>query len=154
MNKKISERKNINILNTSNLLNHPMCFYSLDFYVLFRKSSTEQKIKVLNYSLHILITSQVATLLDSAGAKSQYRRFISRQKTYNGNSNKNVEVQIQEIQSKTGKYYQIGGAIWKPGGTIWSLVQLAPRDYLGWPNTQKYANNATKLKGKWFSNLW
>ena len=36
-------------------LNRPMCFYSLDFYVLFHKSSTEQKIKVLNYTLHILI---------------------------------------------------------------------------------------------------
>ena len=38
-----------------------------------------------------------------------------------------MEVQIQEIQSKTGRYYQIGG-------TIWSWVQLAPPDYLavGW----------------------
>ena len=70
-----------------------------------------------------------------ADAKSQYRRFISRQKTYNWNSNKNVEVQIQDIQSKTGRYYQIGGAIWKPGGTIWSWVQLAPPDYLGWLGT-------------------
>ena len=32
-----------------------MCFYSLDLYVLFHKSSTEQKIKVLNYITHILI---------------------------------------------------------------------------------------------------
>ena len=98
----------------------------------------------LNRKLRCWITASIFWLSSChiADAKSQYRRFISRQKTYNWNSNKNVEVQIQEIQSKTGRYYQIGGAIWKPGGTIWkpggtiwSWVQLAPPDYLGWPGT-------------------
>ena len=98
----------------------------------------------LNRKLRCWITASIFWLSSChiADAKSQYRRFISRQKTYNWNSNKNVEVQIQEIQSKTGRYYQIGGAIWKPGGTIWkpggtiwSWVQLAPPDNLGWPGT-------------------
>ena len=90
----------------------------------------------LNRKLRCWITASIFWLSSCHidGAKSQYRRFISRQKTYNWNSNKNVEVQIQEIQSKTGRY-QIGRAIWKPGGTIWSWVQLAPPDYLGWPGT-------------------
>ena len=91
----------------------------------------------LNRKLRCWITASIFWLSSChiAGAKSQYRRFISRQKTYNWNSNQNVEVQIQEIQRKPGRYYQIGRTIWKPGGTIWSLVQLAPHDYLGWPGT-------------------
>ena len=91
----------------------------------------------LNRRLRCWITVSIFWLSSChiAGAKCQYRRFISRQKKYNWNSNKNVEVQIQEIHSKPGRYYQIGGAIWKPGGTIWSWVQLAPPDYLGWSGT-------------------
>ena len=55
MKKKISERKKIYLKHFKPPQSPYMYFYSLDFYVLFHKSLTEEKIKVLNYSLHILI---------------------------------------------------------------------------------------------------
>ena len=42
---------------------------------------------------------------------------------------------FKNVKVKHSNCYQIGQAAWMPDGAIWSWVQLAPPDYLGWLGT-------------------